>query len=141
MWERGGMIRRWSGLVVLLLAGCQGNNSPICEIEGVLKYQGTPIPGVQLSFEPDDPGTKSVSIGITDDNGRFVMYIGGTPGAFKGKVRVRCDDPLAATGQKTPVPEEIETRYRALCQKYGADKSTYELTIEQTNKNLVLDLE
>lgn len=135
------MILSSVGWLLLLLAGCQVSNNPICEIEGVLKYQGKPIPGVQLSFEPDDPATKSISIGITDENGRFVMYIGGTPGAFKGKVRVRCDDPLAATGQKTPVPEEVEAGYRALCKKYGADTSTYELVIEKTNKNLVLSLD
>lgn len=141
MSDRWRMVGGCLGALALAIAGCQGSDGPICEIEGVLQYKGQPIPGVQLTFEPDDFGTKSTSFAMTDENGRFVMFIGGTQGVFKGRVRVRCDDPLAAMGQQTPIPAEIEPRYRELCEKYGTETSKYMLTIEKANKNLVLDLD
>jgi len=39
------------------------------------------------------------------------------------------------------VPPEVEKAYRELCAKYGAGKSTYELTIEKSNPNLELKLD
>jgi len=131
------------GLCGLLLVsvGCQSGDDRLCEIEGTLRYQGKPIPRVQVSFQPDDLSTKSTSLGMTDDNGHFVMMIGSTAGVFKGKVKVFCDDPVAAVGAKMEVPPDIEADYRALVRKYGFGKSTHELTIEKTDKNLDLNLE
>ena len=60
---------------------------------------------------------------------------------FRGKVKVFCDDPLAAMGTKSPVPKEIESAYRELCAKYGAGKSTYQLTIDKPTSNLQLELD
>ena len=128
-------------LGLLLFAGCQSGDQRLCEIAGTLRFNGKPMPGVQLSFEPDDLTKKSTSMAMTDANGHFVMMIGSTPGVFKGKVKVICDDPLAALGSKTAVPAEVEADYRALCAKYGYGKSKHELTIEKTNKNLDLALE
>ena len=48
------------------------------------------------------------------------------------------DDPLAAMGAKSQVPKEIEPTYRELCSKYGAGKSTFELTIDKSESNLEL---
>ena len=125
----------------LLATGCGPSDSRLCEIEGTLRFQGKPMPGVQISFEPDDLSKKSTSMAMTDANGHFVMQIGSTPGVFKGKNKVICDDPLAAMGSKTPVPADVEQQYRALCAKYGYGKSNYELNVEKTNKNLELNLE
>jgi len=66
------------------------------------------------------------------------MFLGSTPGVYRGKVKVYCDDPLAAMGAKSQVPADIEPAYRELCAKYGAGKSTYELTIDKSNSNLDL---
>jgi hypothetical protein len=88
-------------------------------VSGTLTYKGRPIPQVYLRFEPDDLATKSTSMAMTDANGKFDMAIGTTPGVFRGKVKVICDDPQAAMGGKTPVPREIESAYRELCKKYG----------------------
>lgn len=123
-----------------LFGGCSTGDQRLCEIEGTLRFRGEPMPNVQLSFEPDDLSTKSTSMAMTDANGRFVMMIGSTPGVFKGKNKVICDDPLAAMGSKTPVPANVESGYRSLCAKYGYGKSQHELTIEKSNKNLALDL-
>jgi hypothetical protein len=137
---------RLTGLIALgagclLAAGCGSGDTRLCEVEGTLRFQGKPIPGVQISFEPDDLSKKSTSMAMTDANGHFVMQIGSTPGVFKGKNKIICDDPLAAMGSKTPVPAEVEPQFRALCAKYGYGKSKYELNIEKTNKNLDLNLE
>lgn len=128
-------------LFLLAALGCKAGDQRLCEIEGTLRFNGKPIPGVQLSFEPDDLSTKSTSMAITDPNGRFVMMIGSTPGVFKGKNKVICDDPMAAMGSKTPVPAAVESDYRALCAKYGYGKTKHELTIEKSDKNFALDLE
>jgi hypothetical protein len=124
--------------LVLCTTGCGESNSAICRVSGTLTYQGKPIPQVYLRFEPDDLTTKATSMAMTDASGRFEMMMGSTPGVYRGKVKIYCDDPLAAMGGRTPVPPEIEKAYRELCAKYGAGKSTYETTIEKSNTNLEL---
>ena len=126
--------------LIPVLTGCR-SNSNICPISGTLTYKGKPMPQVYLRFEPDDLATKSTSMAVTDANGKFEMMIGSTPGVFRGKVTVFCDDPLAAMGTKSPVPKEIEPAYRELCAKYGAGKSTYQLTIDKPTSNLQLNLD
>jgi hypothetical protein len=128
-------------LAILLLTGCQKGDDRICEIEGTLRFQGKPIPGVQISFEPDDLTKKRTAMAMTDANGHFKMEMGSTPGVFKGKNKVICDDPLAAMGSKTPVPAEVESAYRALTAKYGYGKSPHEVTIEKTDKKFDLNLD
>src|SRR5262245_65215604 len=127
-------------LLIPALTGCSSNPN-ICPVSGTLTYKGKPMPQVYLRFEPDDLTTKSTSMAVTDANGKFEMMIGSTPGVFRGKVKVFCDDPLAAMGATSPVPKEIERDYRELCAKYGTGKSTYELTIDKPNSNLQLNLD
>ncbi len=138
-------VRFWGWLALLALLAislsCNTGDQRLCQVEGTLRYNGKAIPNVQISFEPDDLSTKSTSMAMSDANGRFVMMIGSTPGVFKGKVKVICDDPMAAMGSNTPVPAEVEKDYRALCAKYGYGKSKHELTIDKTNKNFELNLE
>ena len=128
-------------LLGCVLGGCGSSDSKICRISGTLTYQGKPIPQVYLRFEPDDLTTKATSMAVTDGRGKFEMFMGSTPGVYRGKVKVFCDDPLAAMGAKTTVPREVEPEYRELCSKYGAGKSTYELTIDRSNSNLQLKLD
>jgi hypothetical protein len=130
-----------AALALLLLAGCGNSNSNICQVKGTLTYKGQPMPHVQLKFVPDDLTTKSTSLAMTDASGKFEMFIGGTPGVFRGKVKVYCDDPMAAMGSTSPVPKEAEAAYRELCTKYGSGKSTYELTIDKSQSNLELKLD
>ena len=127
-------------LLGVAVAGCGSSNSKICRISGTLTYKGKPIPQVYLRFEPDDLTSKATSMAVTDSRGHFEMFLGSTPGVYRGKVKVYCDDPLAAMGAKSQVPADIEPAYRELCAKYGAGKSTYELTIDKSNSNLALDL-
>src|SRR5262245_14178593 len=127
--------------LLIALAGCGESNSKICRISGTLTYKGKPIPQVYLRFEPDDLTSKATSMAVTDKNGHFEMFLGSTPGVYRGKVKVFCDDPMAAMGAKSPVPADIEPAYRELCAKYGAGKSTYELTIDKSNSNLALNFD
>jgi hypothetical protein len=124
--------------LLFVVAGCNTSSSPICKVRGKLTFQGQPIPQVYLRFEPDDLTTKATSMAVTDAQGRFEMFMGSTPGVYRGKVKVFCDDPLAAMGAKSQVPRDIEPAYRELCKKYGAGKSTYELTIDKPLSNLEL---
>lgn len=126
-------------VLIPTLIGCS-SNSNMCPISGTLTYKGTPMPNVYLRFEPDDLATKSTSMAVTDNNGKFEMMVGSTPGVFRGKVKVFCDDPQAAMGAKSEVPKEVESAYRELCAKYGSGKSTYELTIDKPNTKMKLDL-
>lgn len=126
---------------LLLITGCGDSNAKICRVSGTLTYKGKPIPQVFLRFEPDDLTTKATSMAMTDSGGKFVMAIGSTPGVYRGKVKVYCDDPLAAMGAKSQVPTDVEPAYRELCAKYGAGKSTYELTIDKPNSNLQLSFD
>src|SRR5438094_10244227 len=98
--------------LALALAGCGGSTSNICKISGTLTYKGKPIPQVYLRFEPDDLTTKATSMAVTDANGKFEMAMGSTPGVYRGKVKVYCDDPLAAMGGKSPIPKDVEPAYR-----------------------------
>ena len=133
----------WLGTLPVWLAlfGCGNSNPNICKVNGTLTYKGQPVPQVFLRFEPDDLTTKATSMAVTDANGKFEMALGSTPGVYKGKVKVYCDDPLAAMGSKTPVPKDVEPAYRALCAKYGSGKSTYVLTIDISEPNLELKLD
>jgi len=127
--------------MLVALTGCSASKSPICKIRGTLTYKGKPIPQVYLRFEPDDLTTKATSMAVTDASGRFEMFIGSTPGVYRGKVKVFCDDPLAAMGAKSQVPADVEPAYRELCAKYGGGKSTYELTIDKPDSNLQLQFD
>jgi hypothetical protein len=124
-----------------MIAGCGESNARICRVSGTLTYKGKPIPQIYMRFEPDDLTTKATSMAMTDARGRFEMAMGSTPGVYRGKVKVFCDDPLAAMGAKSQVPAEIEPAYRELCAKYGAGKSTLELTIDKPNSSLQLNLD
>jgi hypothetical protein len=135
------ILRLFAALLLANLAACGNSNPDLCKISGKLTFQGKPIPQVFLRFEPTPLADKSTSMAVTDANGKFEMFIGSTPGVFRGKVIVFCDDPLAAMGAKTQVPADIETAYRALCEKYGNGKSKYELTIDKSDSNLELKLE
>jgi hypothetical protein len=139
--NRQALVLLLEAVLILALTGCGSSSPDICAISGTLTYKGKPMPQVYLRFEPDDLTTKSTSMAVTDANGKFEMMIGSTPGVFRGKVKVFCDDPLAAMGARSPVPKEIERAYRELCAKYGAGKSTYELTIDKPTSNLQLKLE
>lgn len=130
-----------SVLLFVALTGCGSSNSDMCEVSGTLTFKGKPIPQVYLRFEPVEMANKSTSMAVTDDNGRFEMFVGSTPGVFRGKVKVFCDDPLAAMGGKSQIPAEVEPAYRELCEKYGNGKSTYEITIDEANSNLELKLD
>lgn len=138
--KRPALVLLLASVLIPALTGCS-SNSNICPISGTLTYKGKPMPQVYLRFEPDDLTTKSTSMAVTDANGNFEMMIGSTPGVFRGKVTVFCDDPLAAMGGKTPVSKEVEPAYRELCAKYGAGKSTYQLTIDKPTSDLQLELD
>jgi hypothetical protein len=128
-------------LISHVFTGCGSSNSPIVKVKGTLTYKGKPIPQVYLRFEPDDLTTKATSMAVTDAHGKFEMFMGSTPGVYRGKVKVFCDDPLAAMGAKSTIPRDVEPAYRELCAKYGAGKSNYELTIDTATANLQLSFD
>jgi hypothetical protein len=139
MTRRRALVLTFAAALLPALAGC-GGDANMCTVKGTLTYKGQPMPQVYLRMEPDDLKTKSTSMAVTDENGKFEMMIGSTPGVFRGKVKVFCDDPLAAMGSTSPVPKEIERAFRELCAKYGTGKPGYDLTIDKSHSDLKLDL-
>ena len=80
------------GLALLTLTGC-GSGYQVAGVSGQVTWNGHPLPGVQVTFQPvgaggEDPGPGSS--GITDNEGRYTLTLLTThkPGAVVGKHRV-----------------------------------------------------
>ncbi|QDU75873.1 hypothetical protein Pan97_29150 [Bremerella volcania] len=88
-------------LVVCGTVGC-GNDSDIpllVPVSGKVTVDGTPIAGLQVSFEPIE-GRRST--GVTDHNGQYALaYLKDYPGAVLGDHQVR----IAWTGETTDEDE------------------------------------
>lgn len=66
-----------SWFLITLIAGCGGNTSfqpsvKVYPIKGKLEYQGKPMPGVTLIFNPIDETQKIKPQATTDGEGNFV---------------------------------------------------------------------
>ncbi len=78
-------------LVTISAAGCFNASTggpELAEVTGVVTLSGTPVPNIQVLFEPEaDAGA---SRGLSDDEGKFkVYYPTNSPGAVPGKHRVQ----------------------------------------------------
>ena len=90
-----------------------------------------------ISFLPDNEQTKAASTGASDENGRFEMRIGGTPGVYPGEVTVTAHDPLIEMGSKSSTDPD----YLEVIKKYAPGKSTMKLTIDKNMSDLQLNLD
>ena len=141
------------GLVLGVAAGC-GEKSNYAPVSGVVKLNGKPYPKAVVLFQPvggkDNPNPGRGSMGVTDENGRFVLKSDdGTTGAVVGthQVKIRTEgpemvgyDPEVGSPDDAPGPEKgkpdpIPPDWRSLSDKHtfevppgGTDQANFEIT-------------
>lgn len=121
----------------LLFCGCGDSGPKLYTVKGVAKRNGKPVAFLYISFLPDNEQTKAASTGASDENGRFEMRIGGTPGVYPGEVTVTAHDPLIEMGSKSSTDPD----YLEVIKKYAPGKSTMKLTIDKNMSDLQLNLD
>lgn len=76
-------------LILLILpalcSGCGDSGPKLAKVEGTVTYKGQPLKSANVKFYP---GSGPVAVGITDDNGKFVLNTNGRPGASTGVSKV-----------------------------------------------------
>jgi hypothetical protein len=144
---------RLGWLLLLLAGGCGPRPVYNEQVEGTLRFNGAPVPGVRVEFIPQvDAALKAPhSSGVTDDKGHFQLTCdNGKPGAvvgnhvvvvYPGRAESRgADDrepppggaparpaayvpPAYSTAAKTPLKVEVTT-----------DKHAYDLTLNPAGR-------
>lgn len=121
----------------LLFVGCGPSGPKLYTISGVAQRNGKPVKYLYITFTPDDLNTKATSTAATDENGKFEMKIGSTPGVYPGEHTITAHDPLVDMGSKT----STEPDYLEVCKKYAPGKSKMKMTIDKSDSNLVLNFD
>jgi len=76
---------RYTTIIIAVLflpffVGCaQENPFGVVYVEGTVTYNGEPIQGVNVTFNPLDAGEQLSAGGLTDARGRFTLTAGGSP--------------------------------------------------------------
>ena len=142
---RLGFMKRqlWLLFGLALLAGCTGSGPTIVPIEGTVTRNGTPIPDLRISFEPEK-GRPSWA--ISDKNGHFVAhYDEDHEGVLVGNHAIwvledpNKNDPLLMEGKPRPkrAPE-----MQAVLDKYGSrEKSPLKVEFKKADRSYQLKLD
>lgn len=131
----------WLALLPLLLIGCGSSGPKVVKVSGTLTYKGNPVPGVQLDFTPKDG--QRPSWGETDEQGRFTLEYddrnkGAVTGTHKVSVRLKLQTTKEREAEMLGKPLPVSKERAALAAKYGAEKSTVEVTIDKPTSDLKL---
>jgi hypothetical protein len=87
-------------LLLAVLPGCGSSPPDIVPVEGVVLLDGAPLPKAKVRFYPQfDNGAAFIAHGATDDNGRFILFCRGRPGA--------CAVESAVTVTEDDIPERL----------------------------------
>jgi hypothetical protein len=78
------------GAIALLISGCPDSpegaaNVKLAEGGGIVKYNGAPLAGANVTFIPDNG---PIATGTTDLGGKFKLSTGAMPGVTIGKCKV-----------------------------------------------------
>jgi len=105
------MRRAWQNLGSILLvvsfSSCGGNSETIVPVKGRLTFDGQPVPGVQIYFQPQQG---RVSSGQTNQDGVFEMYFTrNRKGAQKGvhRVALTWEAPGSENAVQQPPPPAV----------------------------------
>ena len=93
-----------TALLVLVLAGCGNQDSRFSRVEGTVSYNGQPLEGAVVSFQPVSQDGVPAS-GMTDANGRFTLTsvgAGGSTGVLPGEYVVT----VTKRGALPPDPDQ-----------------------------------
>jgi len=118
------MFRTIPGAVVvfaaaLVLSGCSKSPPPIVPVEGVVLLNGKPLPNASLQFIPTQSGLgmEYISVGTTDEFGRFWLSCNGQAGACAGENLVTVVEgpaPAGARGLSAEAQAEMSRYYAGL---------------------------
>ena len=122
---------------ISLSAGCNQSNPELCIIQGKVTHNGKPMSKLYLVFRPADLMKAAESCALTDENGKFEMMIGSTPGVFRGENTITADDPLRADGRKV----STEPDYLEVINKYSPANSTYKMIVQKNVYDLEIKLD
>lgn len=122
-----------AGLLIctcLHLAGCSGSDVKLAPADGVVVFQGKPLPDATITFAPEKG---PVAFAGTDKDGKFTLRTAGRVGVAIGVSRVTVivlgapDKSIDLRGMKPPkTPEEGQAYAKAIAQlqeKAAAAKS------------------
>jgi hypothetical protein len=125
---------RWPLMLVYLglaacIIGCGGGavSAPTGEVQGVVTYQGKPVPDVNVTFTPDKgrPG-----YGTTDAQGKFtISTFGDRDGAVPGTHKVTITDTREIPMPGTPEAEQAANTPPPFPPKYS-DPAQSDLTAD-----------
>ena len=137
----------WLCPILLLASGCSSGKPPMNnDVQGVVKLNGTPLPGVIVQFVPDGVSGLLSASAITDSQGHFELSTNDQPGAVIGQHKVliiagrgnasRANDPQApqmdATNQAAPAAKAIP-RLPSGCGDLRQSKVTLDVTADKHN--------
>ncbi len=125
-------------LILGLMLGASGCGTPdFYQCEGVVTHEGTPIPDLEVNFEPEDPDLGRPPYAITDENGKFQLTTGREYGLIPGTYKVSVQDPGAADGRQTSTQPD----YLYVIDRYSPEKSEIKYEANQHNTNFELKLD
>jgi len=125
-------------LAAFSLVGCGPRGPHLAEVTGIVRLDGEPLPGAQLTFVPAEPGG-STAYGHSDEDGFYrLKFSRDSTGALPGTYKVVVELPnrgeaeaLRASGITVP-PEGVK-----LPKKY---QKPGELTVEVDSRGSIIDL-
>jgi len=116
-------------LVLPVAIGCD-KGPKLVKVGGTVTYKNAPVSGATVTFVWPD---KDISVGSTDENGKFTLTTGGRPGSPVGEARVSVSK--VKTGYSNTKPyEQLRPQEMA---KGASEKGTgMKTTAESTTNEL-----
>ena len=126
---------------LLSSTGCGGEK--VVSVSGTVTHNGQPVPGLVVSFVPEAATKTGVSIGETDDNGKYDLTVvktksrGAVVGTHKVWVSLPREEPPPPGGErenervkkKPPASKSPPADFAATLKRYGSLDRT-PLTVE-----------
>jgi hypothetical protein len=124
--------------LVFLCVGCGGPHYKVCQIEGTLLYNGTPVPETDISFVPAN-GDRG-ALAHTDAQGHFkVRYTqqvdGIPPGDYKISLSIEPQIQNDATKARDELPD-----FQKLLERYSINESPLTVSITKPDKEMKLEV-
>lgn len=115
--------------VLMTAAGCGSDGLPMAEAGGVVNYNGAPLEGATVVFQPS---SGPLAVGTTDAEGRFELMTNGQPEAAvgAGKVSITAVEQLIVVEGREPTAQELANMSRPLIPEKYSNVATSGLNAE-----------